>query len=152
MVTLAGIEVLRVDSLPDDLDRELAAAAAEEGFSPLLWLKAQWADGTNRFSEPGEAFFVARAGARLVGVCGLNRDPYARGHASGRLRRLYVLPEFRRRGVGRCLVLAALDHAHGHFDAVNLRTLDPRSAAFFETLGFARVEGVQSVTHTRLVP
>jgi N-acetylglutamate synthase-like GNAT family acetyltransferase len=136
-----------VDSLPDDLAEELIPASVKEGFSPMQWLREQWDSGTNRFSEPGEALYVARLGGKLVGVCGLNRDPFARDSGTGRLRRLYVLPEMRRRGIGRVLVVRVLEDAQGHFDRVNLRTLDDQSAEFFEALGFARLDGVEGATH-----
>ena len=126
------------------------AAARGEGFSPIEWLKDQWLDGTNRFSAPGEALFVAREHGELVAICGLNQDPYDKSRAFGRLRRLYVLPRVRRRGIGRMLVEAVLACSQDQFKAVNLRTLDPRSAAFFERLGFDRVEGVEGVTHRKL--
>ncbi len=34
------------------------------------------AHGVNRFDRSGEGFFFAEAGTVIVGMCGLNRDPY----------------------------------------------------------------------------
>jgi N-acetylglutamate synthase-like GNAT family acetyltransferase len=133
--------------MPADLAEELIPASVKEGFSPIRWLREQWDSGTNRFSEPGEALYIARLGGRLVGVCGLNRDPFARDSGTGRLRRLYVLPEVRRRGIGRVLVLRVLEDAQDHFARVNLRTLDDQSVLFFEALGFARLDGAEGATH-----
>lgn len=115
----------------------------------LRWLLEDWEKGTNRFSEPGEALYEARIDGRLVGVCGLNLDPYVEDATSGRLRRLYVLPEFRRRGVGRSLVLRALEDAHSTFRVVRLRTINEQSAAFFESLGFVRVQGLENCSHKK---
>lgn len=145
------IAIERVKQLPADLDLELAPAAVGEAFAPIQWLKEQWLDGINRFSQPGEAFYVARIDGRLVGVCGLNRDPYDKGSSSGRLRRLYVLPEFRRKGIGRKLVLCALEEARPHFTVANLRTLDDESAAFFVAIGFQKVENNEGHTHSKAI-
>jgi GNAT superfamily N-acetyltransferase len=141
------IEVTRETTLPSDLEEMLLPEAIHEGFEALRWLVEDWANGENRFSEMGEALYTARIDGRLVGVCGVNRDPYADVAAVGRLRRLYVHPQFRRLGVGRRLVRRAADEARGHFRCIRLRTLDPSSAAFFETIGFSKVGGDPSCTH-----
>ncbi len=141
----------RISNLPHDLDREVGPAAAQEGFRPIELLQREWALGTNRFGKPGEALYAARSQGRLVGVCGLNRDPYSDDEATGRLRRLYILPAFRRRGVGSSLVGHALQHAEEHFAVVRLRTLDPGSAQFFEALGFRPADGQEAVTHEMLL-
>jgi GNAT superfamily N-acetyltransferase len=143
--------ISRVHTLPPDLDRELVPASVREGFEPVRWLHDDWEAGTNRFSAPGEAFYVARVDGRLVGVCGVNRDPFVDDPTVGRLRRLYVLPEFRRRGVGRQLVERALQDAGEHFDVVRLRTTDARSAAFFEVVGFTRIQGQEGVTDAGII-
>jgi N-acetylglutamate synthase-like GNAT family acetyltransferase len=145
------IAIERVKQLPADLDMELVPASVGEAFAPIQWLKEQWRDGSNQFSQPGEAFYVARIDGRLVGVCGLNRDPYVKESSSGRLRRLYVLPDFRRKGIGRRLVLCALEEARPHFAVVNLRTFDDESAAFFEAIGFQKVENNEGLTHRKAI-
>ena len=99
------------------------------------------------FSLPGESFYEARVNGRLVGVCGLNLDPYGTDLSLGRLRRLYVLPELRRKGVGRLLVSRVLKDACTHFQIVRLMTLDNHSALFFEALGFSRVLGEERISH-----
>jgi GNAT superfamily N-acetyltransferase len=63
--------------------------------------------GTNRFNKRGEAIFAASAAGALIGVCGLNVDPYASDPRVGRVRHLYVLSGFRQLGVGRQLVEAS---------------------------------------------
>lgn len=53
------------------------------------------------------AFFVARAGGRLVGMFGLE----AAGEDAMELRRMYVDPGARRRGIARLMLAAAEDEA-----------------------------------------
>lgn len=152
------LAVLRVDTLPPDMD-PLARAASAEGFGFVQRLMDEWDSGVNRFDLPGEALFVARAGPMLIGVCGLNRDPYAKGakgakgavdNGIGRVRRLYVLPPFRRRGVGRDLTAAVLEAAHGTFDRLRLRTNNPQAAKFYEAIGFVAIDE-EDATHERMV-
>lgn len=96
--------------------------------------------GVNRFDLPGERLMLARAGGRLVGVGGLNRDPYAQAPDVGRLRHLYVLRDSRRGGVGTLLVRSILQGAEAHFSLIRLRTDSADAAAFYTRLGFRPVE------------
>src|SRR5262245_15867190 len=73
---LANLTVSRARELPADLE-PFVQASLSEGFRFLQRLRDEWNSGVNRFTEPGEAFFVARHPASLAGVCGLNRDPYS---------------------------------------------------------------------------
>ena len=83
-------------------------------------------------------------GDRLLGIGGLNRDPYINDPRAGRLRHLYVMKDERRAGIGRALVERILGHAGSNFDSVRLWT--DRAAAFYDSLGFDRVDGPK-VTH-----
>jgi GNAT superfamily N-acetyltransferase len=143
-VTL-GIE--RIAALPADL-ATLERAARAEGFAFLDRGRREWEDGTNRFARPGEALFAARLDGRLVGIAGLNVDPYTdEDPPAGRLRHLYVLPDARRRGVARALVAAVLAAAGDAFPRVRLRTTNPDADRFYVALGFARVAHRASATH-----
>jgi len=87
-------------TLPDDIAALLGASLAE-GHNLVKRLVDEWNDGTNRFDRPGEIALQARLGTKLVGVGGLNRDPYMDDPGVGRIRHLYVSPHARRQGVGR---------------------------------------------------
>jgi GNAT superfamily N-acetyltransferase len=144
------IDVTYGDNLTADLHEELLATAMDEGFVAMRLLQEDWDIGVNRFSEPGEALYDARIHDRLVGVCGMNRDPYVKDSTIGQLRRLYELPGQRRKGVGRTLVLRALEDARSAFRAVHLRTINEQSAAFFKAIGFTPVRGVEGCTHIKV--
>jgi ribosomal protein S18 acetylase RimI-like enzyme len=139
--------IKQVLALPPDLDVELLSSAAGEGFGALERLRTDWEAGINRFSDVGEAFYVARFQGRLVGVGGLNRDPYTHEPMIGRIRRLYVLPQFRRRGVGRDLVRHIITDGQRHFRIFHVRTVDPQASAFYVAIGFTLVSGQVAVTH-----
>jgi len=143
----SNLIIKQVFTLPSDLDHELVPASIREGFEPIKWLQDDWDSGKNRFNKHGEAFYVARSDERLIGVCGVNRDPYSKDDSMCRLRRLFVLPGFRRRGVGTLLVERAMIGARDHFTAARLRTLDDQSASFFEAIGFRKVEDQEAATH-----
>ncbi len=126
----------RLIGAPSETLDGLLADSEREGSRFVRRLVDEWATGANRFDRPGEALFIARIGDRLVGICGLNVDPYAAAANVGRVRRLYVLSAYRGLGVGRRLVLAVLQAARGRFDVLRLRTTNPAAARLYESLGF----------------
>lgn len=141
---------LRIARLSDPLSSGLIALLADDegaGTRFVRRLVDEWASGANRFDRLGEALFGAWVGEQLVGVCGLNVDPYAGSDRLGRLRRLYVLAAHRRRGVGRRLVMEVIAAARGRFDGLRLRTTNPEAAQLYEAIGFARSVGSQDHTH-----
>jgi GNAT superfamily N-acetyltransferase len=141
------ITIARLEALPSDHLAEIVAESEQAGFRFVRRLVQEWEDGTSRFSQPGEAFFAALCGARVVGVCGLTRDPYASSPNVGRVRRLYVLSALRRRGVGRRLVQAVLAAARGVFTSLRLRTETEAAARLYTALGFRACVGIPDCTH-----
>jgi GNAT superfamily N-acetyltransferase len=125
----------------------LLDASLAEGMRLVRRLADEYASGANRFDQPGEALLGAYAGGRLVGVGGVNRDPYARDPRVARLRHLYVLPSWRRQGVGRQLVEALIAAAALHFAILRLRTTNPAADRFYRGLGFDGIAGDAEATH-----
>jgi GNAT superfamily N-acetyltransferase len=139
--------VERVKESPVDGLGALIAESEARGLGFVRRLADEWTDGTNRFDRPGEALFVNRIAGRIVGVCGLNVDPYTAEPNVGRVRHLYVLSAYRRLGVGRGLVSDVVDAARGRFRRLRLRTGDPGAAHFYETIGFRRDADGGRATH-----
>jgi GNAT superfamily N-acetyltransferase len=99
-----------------DLDLGALLAESEQaGLRLVRRLVEEWASGANRFDRPGEKLFGAWVDGRVVGVCGLNVDAYTAEERVGRVRHLYVLSAFRRRGVGRRLIEEVIEAARGPF-------------------------------------
>ena len=81
--------------------------------------------------------FVAEENGAIVGMCALE-DQHVRWH----LEHVWVEPDFHGRGVGRALVLHALDQArHRHGGVVELFS-DPFASGFYERLGARRAGDV----------
>jgi GNAT superfamily N-acetyltransferase len=78
--------------------------AVRDGFLFVERLMKDWLSGLNRFSQPGERLVGATRDGKLLGVCGLNRDPYVIESRIGRLRHLYVKRSERNQGLGSALV------------------------------------------------
>lgn len=142
---VARVEVRLFDALPHDISILLEAERAE-GHRLVLRLAEEWNDGSNRFDQPGEVVLDVRSNGRLVGVGGLNRDPYLDDPTVGRLRYVYVSSEVRGQGVGRLLVERLVDHAREGFDRVRLRTVTTGGSAFYVALGFEEIDEPNS-TH-----
>jgi GNAT superfamily N-acetyltransferase len=130
------IEITRLSALPSGIEA-LRTNAARQGFRFVERLVSAWTSGANTFSQPGERFLGAFSEDRLVGLGGLNRDPYAADPAVGRIRHLYVNQDCRRRGIGRAIVDRLLGEAIQTFRAVRLRTDSEAAAAFYLRCGFS---------------
>jgi uridine kinase len=129
----------------------LAADGDADGHNQVSRLIREWREGSNRFSAAGEGVYVAKRGALVCGVCGLNRDPYAGDDSVGRVRRLYVSAAERRAGIGRALVERLMEDARGTYSWIHLRTHEREAAVFYEANGFERVAGNPDYTHRRRV-
>ena len=130
---------MSIERISDLAAGQVAALVAEsetQGSRFVRRLAEDWASGANRFDRPGEALFVARDDRRVVGVGGLNLDPYAAEPTVGRVRHLYVLTAYRRLGIGRRIVEEIIEAARGRFERLRLSTSNPEAARLYERLGF----------------
>ena len=118
---------------------ELLDEARAEGYNFLDRLAHEWESGTNRFDAPGETLCGHLENGLLVAVGGLNRDPFAARPDVGRIRRLYVRPEWRGKGIGAALVGALIKEARMSFACVRLRAENPGAARLYERLGFETI-------------
>lgn len=137
-----------IDPAPGAFDA-LVVESEQAGHRFVRRLAEEWASGANRFDRPGEALFAALLDGRVVGICGLNVDPYTTTPGVGRVRHLYVLVAYRRLGIGRRLVDRVVEAAQGRFDRLRLRTQNPAAALLYERLGFDRRAGATDHTHLR---
>jgi len=113
-----------------------------EGFGMLRRLFEEYLAGINRFDRPGEVLYGVFVEGSLVGVGGLNVDPFESAPGIGRVRRVYVSPAHRRGGVGRQLVSAILADAwSAGFCEVRLHTTNPEAVRFYERVGFRASPG-----------
>ncbi|WP_448957606.1 GNAT family N-acetyltransferase [Klebsiella michiganensis] len=128
-----GFSALRAESLAQNLNM-------------LRRLAENWQNGENRFNAPGEKLLGAFAHGQLVGVCGLNIDPFSQQPRVGRIRHLYIAERHRRQGIGHQLLVSVITHSGSSFDFLN--THAPSTAwSFYENLGFRPIYDEPRVTH-----
>jgi len=140
MITIEPIE------LPVSGWEELQTEALQEGFLFIERLRNEWENGKNRFALPGEQLLGCMDQGMLVAIGGLNRDPFESGSCIGRIRRVYVRPAWRKRGVGRVLVESLVENARTSYTALHLRTDNPAAARLYERIGFSPTKALNS-TH-----
>lgn len=124
----------------------LRSESLAQHFNMLRRLAENWQSGKNRFSAPGEKLLGAFVGGQLVGVCGLNIDPFSTQLRTGRIRHLYISDAFRRRKIGQQLLVAVITHSGTWFDFLNTHA-PPSAWPFYESLGFRPVYDEPRVTH-----
>lgn len=135
---MTGMADIRPLSLDQTDIQPLADEAWAEGYAFVERMLEDWKSGEYRFDGPGEQLLGAFDGDRIIGFCGLGRDPFVEGPV-GRLRHLYVSRPYRGCGIAKELVAGTLEGAEVHFPRVRLRST-PAAVAFYEHLGFRPVE------------
>jgi GNAT superfamily N-acetyltransferase len=135
----AGMDNINIKEI--DLNKteitDLINESLSEGHRHIYRLLEDYKNGTNRFDEEGEALFAAYLKDRIIGICGLNKDPYLNDRSIGRVRRLYVLKAYRQHGVGRRLMDTVIQEARRHYTVIVLNTDNPVADKFYRSLGFS---------------
>lgn len=129
------LQLVRIfDDLPEGFD-DLVAEASGEGVRNMALMAEGWAKGA-RFQDDGEVLLAAYLVGELAGIGGMTVEP-ASSEPARRLRRFYVRPAMRRRGVATALASALI---HEGFDSVGLLTVNARASdaagPFWEAQGF----------------
>ena len=122
----------------------LKAESIALNFNMLRRLEESWQRGENRFNAPGEKLLGAFLNGKLVGVCGLNRDPCSQQPRAGRIRHLYVSEKCRGLGIGKQLLTVA--DASIWFDFLNTHAPDA-AYVVYRLAGFTLVSDEPRVTH-----
>lgn len=113
-------------------------------------MKEEWVNGKNRFDNDREVLLsVTSEAGDLIGVGGLNIDPYVEDPSIGRVRHVYIAKNHRGQGAGKVLVQRVIEHAKGRFKVLRLRTHNPKAVALYLSLGFIQVSNDDS-THSYL--
>jgi putative acetyltransferase len=122
------------------INREMAPAALRAAFEAYIDLSLR--EEIDRipayYGDRGGSFWIAEQDGVLIGTYGLERI----GARTAELRRMYVAPEARRRGIARALLAHAEQQCRAAgFDRLQLATAELQQAA----LAFYRVAGFRVV-------
>ncbi|MGE7881893.1 GNAT family N-acetyltransferase [Bacillus sp. NPDC094077] len=110
----------------------------DEGFNFLIKLISEYENKINIFNKTGECLYGIFQGEKLIGIGGLNEDPYTEDNKIGRLRRFYIAKNYRRKGLGRLLLGRILSDAKKYFTIVVLNTDTEQGDQFYTSNGFVK--------------
>ncbi len=131
-----AVQIVRIkEALPEAFEA-LQAEARAETFQHVDRLTADWASGGMRFDREGEALFAAFVEGELAAIGGVTQDEMDPDLGALRMRRVYVRPAFRRRGVGRALAGAMIQQGMAGAIVLTVNAGTPDAPAFWEAMGF----------------
>ncbi len=144
MITPAG------PLLPDGL-AVLADHAETEGIRIVSKIIDRWQDGSERYRSMGETILAAVDDEQIVGIGGLTTCPEVAGAL--RMRRFYVGPPWRRRGIAQVLATELISIGFEHADLLTCNAGASAAAPiFWERMGFGPADDA-GITHVlRFLP
>jgi len=133
----AAVRAMRLTAL-EESPTAFGSTVMEEAQRPLEKLAELMAPEV----DDGSCFFGVFADGAMAGIIGFVRRPGVRRQHVAELRSVYVLPEFRGRGLGRMLLETVLSHARG-LDGMRQVILCVNAAnqparRLYQSLGFVR--------------
>lgn len=135
------IEIQEVNQLPETISK-LAEQAQKEGFEFVKRMIEEYESGKNQFNKPNEFLLMAFDDGELIACGGLNLQWHDQDVESriGRVRRFYVLPKYRKHGVGKQLLQYLEKKAISNFSALCLNTDTKSAANFYQKMNYVFVE------------
>ncbi|WP_219375865.1 GNAT family N-acetyltransferase [Bacillus mycoides] len=144
---LEDIQIKRIgDLLKYEIDH-LIEESTKEGFNFLIKLINEYESKRNAFSKTGECLYGIFRGDTLIGIGGLNQDPYTKDNKIGRLRRFYISKDYRRIGLGKLLLKKLLSRAEKYFHVVVLHSDTKQGDEFYSANGFVKSGNYKGSSH-----
>ncbi|WP_242252706.1 GNAT family N-acetyltransferase [Bacillus cereus group sp. BfR-BA-01379] len=148
---MKDIHIQEIENLKKYVFNHLVQESEEEGFNFLKKLISDYENKINTFNKIGECLYGIFQGEKLIGIGGLNEDPYTENNKVGRLRRFYISKDYRRIGLGNLLLNRLLSHAEKYFNVVVLRTDTKQGGAFYTANGFVKGEFYKESSHYKVL-
>jgi GNAT superfamily N-acetyltransferase len=154
---LNNLLIRRIEQIEVGQFSELLIESLQQQQKFIKRLMDEYQHGINRFDRPGEilmaAYLTDNCGMkdRLIGICGLNIDPFLNDETVGRVRHLYVLSAYRRQKIARQLMAKIVEHAGNYFKLLTLRTDSVEADRFYRAVGFQPTTNIQQATHYKEV-
>ena len=145
------IKIKQIEDLSKYKINHLVQESKEEGFNFLIKLISEYENKINTFNKTGECLYGIFQGEKLIGIGGLNKDPYTEDNKIGRLRRFYISKDYRRIGLGKLLLNRLLSHAEMNFQIVVLHTDTKQGDAFYTTNGFVKGKIYKGSSHYKVL-
>ena len=147
-----AVAIERIEDLQKIDCSRLVQESEAEGYRFVRRLCEDYQTGRNRFDQPGEVLFgVWNEDREIIAIGGVNQSPFSERERTGRLRRFYVSPEYRRKGIGTMLLKTITDYSKDNFDVMTLRTDSAKSDAFYRANGFENTDQFPESTHKMLL-
>lgn len=144
---MQNIQINTIQTLEFEQCKNLIESSKAEGYNFVEKLWNEYQSGLNRFDEDGANLWGTYLNETLVAIVGVHIDTYLNKSTIGRVRHLYVLPEYRRHKIGREIMLTLIEHAKKHFETLTLRTLTEHGDKFYKSLGFSDELRFENATH-----
>lgn len=144
---MQNLQIRIIQKLELEQCAPLLKESKTEGYAFIEKLCGEYQSGVNRFDEEGAILLGTYLDENLIAIVGVHPDPYLKQATIGRVRHLYVMPEYRRHNIGRDLMLALIEHAKKHFEQLTLRTLTEHGDKFYKSLGFTDEIRFENATH-----
>ncbi|PGO20102.1 GNAT family N-acetyltransferase [Bacillus cereus] len=148
---LKDIHIQQIEDLMIYEHDYLVQESKDEGFNFLIKLISDYENKINTFNKTGECLYGIFQGEKLIGIGGLNQDPYTENNKIGRLRRVYISKDYRRIGLGNLLLNWLLSHSEKYFKVVVLHTDTKQGDAFYTTNGFVKGELFKGSSHYKVL-
>ncbi len=151
MAKLKEIQMKKFEDVFKYEIHHLVQESKEEGFNFLTKLVNEYESEVNTFNKTGECLYGMFQEEMLIGIGGLNQDPYTEDNKIGRLRRFYISKDYRRIGLGNLLLNRLLSHAEKYFQIVILHTDTKQGDAFYIANGFVRGNMYKGSSHYKVL-
>lgn len=148
---LKDMHIQQIENLMKYEFKYLVQESKEEGFKFLKKLINEYENELNTFNKSGECLYGIFQGEKLIGIGGLNADPYTENNKIGRLRRFYIAKDYRRIGLGKLLLNKLLSHAEKYFKVVVLHTDTKQGDVFYTANGFVKREVYKRSNHYKVL-
>ncbi|MRR42303.1 GNAT family N-acetyltransferase [Bacillus anthracis] len=148
---MKDIHIQQIEDLMIYESDYLVQERKDEGFYFLIKIISEYEKKINTCNKTGECLYGIFQGEKLIGIGGLNADPYTENNKIGRLRRFYIAKDYRRIGLGKLLLNKLLSHAEKYFKVVVLHTDTKQGDVFYTANGFVKREVYKRSSHYKVL-
>ena len=130
--------------------KELApflVASFTEGYRFMKRFVEEFDSEENMFEKEGEGLFAAKIDDKIVGIICINIDPFLNKETIGRIRNLYVLPQFRNRGVATALLSTVIELGRLHFQMLTIYSDNGHAERLYTQYGFYKSNDYYRTSH-----